>query len=461
MTIINRFVNRKNELGFLTKEYKKQGFRFLSITGRRRVGKTALVENFILGKDALYLFVPDINDKELRLLFTKNLSEKFKLNFVDQTWDEIFDQMLSIEKKCIIVIDEFQRFLTINKSVPSILQKYIDRHHQKSRVFLITMGSSIGMMHRLFEYTAPLYGRRTGQIELEPLKFRHLLEWFPSVPADKVVEIYAIFGGTPKYLLEVDSKDIVECLQESILSKTGILYNEPEILARTELPDPSTYFNIMKLIAQGKTKMNEIADMISIKQTSLSYFLKVLEKDMGFVKKESPVTELKPKSKKTLYFINDNFINFWFRFVYPNMSYLEIENYSPVVDSVRKNMGAFVGKVFEDICKEFLIENKNILFSITNIGRWWNKNEEIDIVAFNKKTKEMLFCECKWKDNVDPDATINELKKRADYVELFKEDRKDYYAVFAKSFSKKSKSNVLLFDMKDIISFFKSNKEKI
>ncbi|MBI4174247.1 MAG: ATP-binding protein, partial [Candidatus Aenigmarchaeota archaeon] len=362
-------------------------------------------------------------------------------------------------ERAIIIIDEFQRFLTINKSVPSILQKHIDGHHKKSGVFLVVMGSSIGMMHRLFEYSAPLYGRRTGQIDLEPLKFRHLFEWFPSVPAEKLVEIYAVFGGTPKYLLEADSKDLLKSIEASVLSKRGALYNEPEMLIRTEFPNPATYFNIMKLIAQGRTKTNEIADMISIKQTSLSYFLSVLEKDMGLIKKENPVTELKPKSKKTLYFINDNFFNFWFRFVYPNMSYLEIENSGPVIENVRNNFTAFVGKAFEGVCREFLIEanaNGRLPFSATNIGRWWSKQSEIDMAAFNKKTKEMLFCECKWKDDVDPGGIVNSLKEKSEQVELFKKGRKAYYAVFAKSFSKKTKEDgVMLFDLENMSSEFR------
>ncbi|MBI2578355.1 MAG: ATP-binding protein [Candidatus Aenigmarchaeota archaeon] len=454
MTI--KFINRADELGFLAKEHKNDGFRFISVIGRRRVGKTALIEKFISGKKALYFFVPDIDDKELRLIFARNLNEKFGLSFIGEpAWDEIFDRMLGMQERTVIVIDEFQRFLTINKSVPSILQKQIDSHHKKSGVFLAVMGSSIGMMHKLFEYSAPLYGRRTGQIDLEPLKFRHLFEWFPSVPAEKLVEIYAVFGGTPKYLLEADAKvDVIKSIEASILSKRGALYNEPDMLIRTELPNPATYFNIMKLIAQGRTKTNEIADMISIKQTSLSYFLNVLEKGMGLIKKENPVTEMKPKSKKTLYFINDNFFNFWFRFVYPNMSYLEIENSGPVTESVRSNFTAFVGKAFEGVCREFLIEANakgRLPFSATNIGRWWSRQEEMDMVAFNKKTKEMLFCECKWKDNADPNAVISGLKKKSEQVELFKKDRKDYYAVFARSFSKRIReNNVLLFDIGDI-----------
>ncbi|MBI4154158.1 ATP-binding protein [Candidatus Woesearchaeota archaeon] len=456
MTI--KFVDRDDELRFLSKEHKKEGFRFLSVIGRRRVGKTALMEKFITGKKALYFFVPDIDDKELRLLFAKSLNEKFGLSFIGEaSWNELFDQMLAIQERVIIVIDEFQRFLTINKSVPSILQKHIDNHHKKSGVFLVVMGSSIGMMHKLFGYSAPLYGRRTGQIDLDPLKFKHMFEWFSSLPMEKLVEIYAVFGGTPKYLLEAD-ENVMKSIEASILSKRGALYNEPEMLIRTELPNPATYFNIMKLIAQGRTKANEIADMISVKQTSLSYFLAVLEKEMGVIRRENPVTELKPQSKKTLYFINDNFFNFWFRFVYPNMSYLEIENSAPVSESVKNNFTAFVGRAFEGVCREFLIEanliNK-LPLSATNLGTWWSKQEEIDIVAFNKRTEDMLFCECKWKADVNPDSVISDLRKKSELVELFKRDRKAYYAVFARSFSKKSKeSDVLLFDLQDMKRIF-------
>jgi AAA+ ATPase superfamily predicted ATPase len=465
MTIKEKFVNRQDELSYLEKEYRSGLFKFVSVIGRRRVGKTRLIEEFIKEKDnAVYFLVQEMNDQELRLSIAERLHREINLSFIGTpSWETIFEELFKASEnlRIILILDEFQRFLNINRSVPSVLQGAIDKHARKSKLFLIVMGSSIGMMHKLFDYTSALYGRRTGQLNIQPLHPSHLREWFPGIPLERVIEIYSVFGGTPKYLEDVDSKQtIIENIENKILSKRDILYSEPEILIKTELPESATYFNILKLISEGKTKPNEIASSLTIKQTSLSYFLNVLEKDMELIKREVPVTEKRERSKKAIYKMSDNFFRFWFRYVYPYKSDIEVDNTKPVIEKIVRELNSFIGHSFEEMCRMILLKfDVYPPLKLSRVGTWWGfhreggirKELEIDIVALNEQTKEILFAECKWQEKVDAKKVLAELKDKTKYVQWNNERRKEHYAIFAKSFKEKIKEpNVRLFDLKDL-----------
>ncbi len=472
MTIKERFIDRRDELSYLEEEYKGDGFRFISVIGRRRVGKTRLIEEFLRGKkDAAYLLVQELDDKETRLAFAERLHRGLKMSFLGTpSWEEIFEQIFrtSENRRVVLVFDEFQRFLGINKSVPSILQGFVDRYARKSRLFLIVMGSSIGMMHRLFDHASPLYGRRTGQLNIQPLQPFFLREWFPGISLERIIEIYSVFGGTPKYLESVDPRQpIVDNIKSGILSKRSILYSEPELLIKTELSDSATYFNMLKLISEGKTKPGEIAGFLTVKQTSLSYFLNVLEKDMELIRREVPVTEKKERSKKAIYKTNDSFFRFWFRYVYPYKSDIELDNTGPVIEKIKNELNSFIGRSFEDVCKTALLmlnKAQMLPFRFSKIGTWWGfyrqdgirKEVEMDIVALNERA-EILFAECKWQEKVDAQKILEELKAKAGHVQWNNDKRKEYYAVFAKSFRERVKEpDLLLFDLKDLERAMKS-----
>lgn len=468
MTIISEFINRYDDKSYLEKEYNATGFKFISLTGRRRVGKTRLIEEFIKDKEnAVYFLVQELDDKELRLAFAERLHRDLNINFLGTpSWDTIFEKVFekSENMRIMLVFDEFQRFLSINKSVPSILQGFIDKYARISELFLIVTGSSIGMMHKLFDYTSALYGRRTGQLYIQPLKSFHIKEWFPYISIEKMVEIYSIFGGTPKYLEDANpKKSIMENIKKSILNKKSILYIEPEILVKTELTESATYFNILKLISEGKTKPVEIAGCLSIKQTSLGYYLNILEKDLELIKREVVVTEKKVRTKKSIYIINDSFFRFWFRYVFPYKSDIEIGNEGYVIEKIEKGLNSFIGHSFEDVCKDIFVlmnkENHLLPFKFSKIGRWWGhrreggirKELEIDFIAINDNTNEIIFVECKWKENVNAKKVLDLLKEKAVTVDWNNENRNEYYAVFAKSFKEKIvEPNVMLFDIENI-----------
>ncbi|HIH43594.1 MAG TPA: ATP-binding protein [Candidatus Methanoperedenaceae archaeon] len=471
MTIKSEFIDRQDELSYLEKEYMEGDFKFISIIGRRRIGKTRLIEEFIRNKqNSVYFLVQEMDDMELRRSLAERLHQKLKLSFIGTpSWETIFEELFlaSMDSRIILVLDEFQRFLVINRSVPSILQGAVDRHAGKSGLFLVVMGSSIGMMHRLFDYTSALYGRRTGQMNIQPINPFFLKDWFPGTSLEKIIEIYSIFGGTPKYLEDVEpKKSIMWNIKEKILSKRSILYSEPEILVKTELSDSSTYFNILKLISEGKSKPGEIAGFLTVKQTSLSYFLSVLEHDMELVKREVAVTERKERSKKAIYRMSDNFFRFWFRYVYPYRSDIEIENTVHLAEKIERELNSFTGRSFEDICRVALLKPglPELPFKPVNVGSWWGfhrkngarKEIEIDIVALNEQTKDILFCECKWQDAVNAGKVFSDLKEKAGFVEWNRGTRKEHYAVFAKSFKEKIRErDLFLFELKDLEAYTK------
>jgi hypothetical protein len=469
MTIKSEFINRTKELEYIENEYSKGDFRFVSLIGRRRLGKTRFIGKFLEEKQKYcYILVPELNGPDVRMEVAKSLHESFGISFLGlPSWDEIFENLFSFsyEERLIVVFDEFQRFSRIDNSIFSYLQKYIDMSALNSKLFLMVSGSSIGMMHQIFEYASPLYGRRTGQMFFDAFRFSALSDWFPDFPLDMGVYIYSIYGGTPKYLEEVESS-VLQNNINTLLSGTSVLYNEPEVLLKTELRENNTYFNILKNIASGIVRSSEIAESSGIKSTSIDYYLSILINDLDLVRKEVPVCD-KESSRKAVYRINDNFFRFWFRFMYPAISELEIGSYERTLKKIDAELDTFTAPVFEDICKQFLMEvnrNKLLPFVFERIGRQWGKFKgepgkntyEIDLAAINSSTKQILLAECKWNKQKIGSDVITSLLNKEKYVNWYSRERREYFAVFSRSgFTSGAQSlakerGVLLFDMEDI-----------
>lgn len=323
------------------------------------------------------------------------------------------------------------------------------------------------MMHRIFDHAAPLYGRRTGQLSFEPFMFYALNEWFPQLSLAERVYIYAIYGGTPKYLEEVEDKNPPESLKK-ILSRTSLLYSEPETLLKTEIQENNTYFNILKVIAAGTTTPSEIAAASGIKSTSIDYFLTVLRNDLDLVRRETPICEKKP-TKKSIYLIKDNFFKFWFRFIYPNYSELEMGNSELVLSRIEAELDRFTGPAFEEITKQFLIDlnfQGKLPFTFGKIGKQWGKfrgepgrnTYEIDLAALNESTKEILFCECKWQKQPVRAELLEGLAEKAKLVDWYSEERKEYFAFMTRGgFTEEARElarekGFLLFTLEDLYS---------
>jgi len=416
--------------------------------GRRRVGKTRLLNEFKKrnNKKILYL-IADLSENILDVL-AKQIEDKF-VRF--SNWEDFYEFLYKSEYE-VTIIDEFQYLYNVNKAFPTQLQRWWEKFKERSKK-IILCGSTISTIYKIaVGYGSALYGRKTYDLKIEPLKFKYIKNFFLKYTTEDLVNVYSVLGGIPRYLEEFDPKlSFWENIKNYILLPNTFLYNEPNNIFFEEFKNPAPYFSILLAISQGYRKFSEISSYSRIHGNKLTKYLIILER-LDLIEKEIPITENKIKSKFTLYKIKDNFFNFWFRFVYPNKSLIELEKIDKVLGLIKEEFNEYVGFVFEDICKELLLDLKPIDF--TRVGKWWHKDKEIDIIALNDQTKEILFCECKWKDKVNAEKISKELLKKANYVNWYPSERKEYLAIFAKSFKKKINEyegrKVYCYDLVDI-----------
>ncbi|EDP75589.1 ATP-binding protein [Hydrogenivirga sp. 128-5-R1-1] len=455
-----RFIGRERELKTLEEEYRRDSS-FIVIYGRRRVGKTTLIEKFIKGKPAVY-FLADLQNELLQLGRFKNVvAETFRdevLKGIEvKDWETIFRYILrhNTQGKLIIAIDEFQYLAKVNPAIPSILQRIWDTLLKDSEAMLILSGSTVSMMYNLtLSYSSPLYGRRTAQIRLQPLDFFSYRSFFKGRKNDEIFRFYCVTGGIPKYAeLMNPSKEVFTNIRENVLNRDSFLYSEPKFILREEIRDPITYFSILQVISQGERKIGRIAGKLGMSTQNLTSFMERLI-ELDILERKVPVTERNPeKSKKGLYFIKDNFFNFWFRYVFPNQSFLETENYNLVMNKIKSDFNQYASLIFEDVCIDFL-KKKNIHFRIERIGRWWNRDTEIDILAWGEG--KVLFGECKYRDSRVGAEVLKELMEKSKRVNLGFKPKEIFFALFSKrGFTKDLKrssfKNLLLYTVEDLV----------
>lgn len=405
-----KFIGRQRELEALETEYRKEGG-FAVLYGRRRVGKTTLIKEFIKDKPAFYfLATEEVETQSMKRLagvvarVTQNPMLQ-RVAFSD--WLDLFRLIAEYrpEQKKVLVIDEFPYLVKSNQAFPSILQNAWDEILKDSNVMLILCGSLIGMMQKhALSYDSPLYGRRTAQIRLAPLPFTDVYA-AQGLAFEKAVEQYAITGGVPKYLEFFNEQDdLLKQVESVVLSKNGFLYEEPNFLLKDEVMSAVNYFSIIRVMAEGSHKLGKIAGAMGIETSGLTPYLSTLS-DLGFIVKETPVTEKNPeKSRKGLYFISDNFVRFWFRYVYPYKGELELDNTQLVLDEIRKDFTQkFVAFAYEDICRAIfakLCRDQSIPFTPSRIGSYWlndlDSDTEIDVMAVDCQNRQVFAGECKF-----------------------------------------------------------------
>lgn len=445
-----KFIGRQAELAKLNAEYAHDSS-FVVIYGRRRVGKTTLIKEFLKEKTAFYfLATEELESQSMKRLAgvvarTTNNTLLQKATFTD--WLDLFQVIADYkpEEKKVLVIDEFPYLVKTNPAFPSVLQNAWDELLKDSNVMLILSGSLIGMMQKhALSYESPLYGRRTAQMRLAPLSFTDIYE-VQTMPFEKAVEQYGVTGGVPKYLeFFEDDRELAEQLRETVLSKSGFLYEEPNFLLKSESVTAVNYFSIIKAIADGHHKLGKIAGVLGQETSALTPYLATLA-DLGFIEKRTPVTEKNPeKSRKGLYFIADNFIRFWFRYVYPYKGELELDNMQIVMDEMSKDFTTgFLAFVYEDICKNIfanLCKTGAISFVPSRIGSYWlndyDGDTEIDVCAVDGQNKLVFVGECKYHAKPVDAPVYFALKEKVSNASEIKKAYPGYdviYGVFSKS----------------------------
>lgn len=440
---MTKFIDRHQEMETLLDEYNRDGSSFIIMYGRRRVGKTKLITEFIKDKNALYFLASQESEVQNRNLFKEKVAEFINSDLLQNAtisdWDTIFKALIEtkFETKPIIVIDEFQYIGKSNNAFPSIMQRIWDTVLKESSVMLILCGSLITMMkEQTLEYSSPLYGRRTAQIRLKQIPFSYYEDFFPSRTYKELIEMYAVTGGVPKYIESFrEEKDIYSAIKKHVLNPSSYLYDEPHFLLQQEVTEIGSYFSLIKTIAAGNSKLSAIASALELPQTRLTKYLKTLI-DLDILEREVPITEENPdKSKKGLYKIKDNFIKFWFAFIYPNLSFLESGNSQIVMDKIKKGfISGQVSFVYEDVCRQKMWKmNADGMwqFTFSKIGRYWGSDTEIDIAAIDPDGKNLILGECKyWKEPVGINI-LSDLEEKAEKVAWNKSDRKNWFILFS------------------------------
>lgn len=455
------FFDREQELEFLEKHYGTQAAEFIVIYGRRRVGKTELTLKFSRGKPHIYFLVDRRPESQLMLELKQEMSrhlqdESFaKLALND--WTELFQEFTKWNKNehVVIIIDEFPMLIESDHAITSIFQKIWDQNLKNTRTMLVLLGSSVAMMEtEVLDYKSPLYGRRTAQWKLEPLRLPDIIPFFPKYDLETLVHVYGCLGGVPAYLRKFNTQlSFWENVKQKILQKGEFLYEEAEFLLREELREPRNYAAILKAIAQGAKSYGEILNETGMDKSMLSKYTSVLE-DLGFVKRIYPIGA-KAKPRKGQYAIADNYLNFWFRYVFPNKMELETGNITPILDKIRKDYNNYLGRIFEEIVSELLKEMQRkhrLPFAFTEIGKWWYKDTEIDLVAIDDGSLTATFVETKWSSlaNRDVQRIINNLKSKTQHFRWIR--KKENYAIVAKRIVEKRQlrdKGCLILDLED------------
>ncbi|MBQ7840501.1 MAG: ATP-binding protein [Lachnospiraceae bacterium] len=432
------FVGREKELQKLNLLYQSDHFEFAVFYGRRRVGKTTLIKEFIKDKDAFYyMAVEGTQAENLFGLSGAIISPNTGLSF--SSYEDLLKHIdfLCSDKRQILVIDEYPYLAASYPAISSLLQSHIDNTWQHSRLFLILCGSSMSFMeNQVLGYKSPLYGRRTAQFKLHPFTYFEARQMLTAYTTEEQAIFYGITGGIPEYLRRIrPSEDLDTNITELFFDESGRLFEEPSNLLKQELKEPATYHSIISAIASGHSRINEIATKTGLETSGCSNQISALL-SLGIVRKEIPVTE-KESSRKTLYSLNDTMFLFWYRFVRPNISAISRGAGSSIYDNlVKPQLPDFMGKIFEEICKQYLFlptMYSTLPFPVGNLGRWWGSNpftkkqEELDLMAV--LDNQALLGECKWKNTPVDTAVIEKLLERG---ALFPYQQKWYY-IFSKT----------------------------
>lgn len=439
-----KFVDRLDEMSTLENEYRRHSASFVVVYGRRRVGKTELIRHFIKEKPSLYFLASEESESLNRESFKRQAADYLNDDLLREAaierWELIFERLVasSDSKRLVIVIDEFQYIGKNNPAFLSVFQGIWDNLLSKNNVMVILCGSLVSMMmSQTLNYDSPLYGRRTAQIRLRPIKFEYYNEFFDSqYSEEELVKRYSLTGGVPKYIeMFQNSSDLNRAIQESLLNVSSYLYEEPNFLLQKEVSEIGSYFSILRTIAEGNHKVSSIAALVQQKQTNLPRYLKVLV-DLDLLEREVPVTENNPdKSKKGQYQIRDNFLRFWFKFIYPNRSYVEMSHSDVVMNRLSKNfIDGHVSYVFEQICQEKLWNlsaNGKLPGILERIGRWWDNSHEIDVVGLSESDNLLVAGECKFWNGPVGANILSQLEHKTTFVDWHKDSRKNIYIIFS------------------------------
>lgn len=420
-------IGRKQELDLLEKLYTSPSFQFLIMYGRRRVGKTTILQKFAQTHDCIFFPAQEKNDALNREDFSRTVQEYYTDDYIAPfpDWEKalsFIDKHSGPDRRTVLIIDEFPFLTEQNPSIKSIFQHTIDHSWQNKNIFLIFCGSSVSfMINEIMGYKSPLYGRITSHLEVRPFDYLESAAFFPDYSQEEKLLAYGILGGIPRYLRAFNpSQSITENIAGHILSENSYLHDEPQLLLRMKLREPGIYNSILEAIANGTNKVTAISDRIHEDRSKCTKYLQVLQ-NIRLVKKIIPCDQ-PSTSKKGIYTIADHYYRFWYRYTFSQKSYYFLLGERKAAQEIMDGISDYMGPVFEEICTEYLwrqAKNHALPFIPAAIGKWWGTNpirkqqDDIDILALDKTGKEGLFCECKFRNRPMPMEEYDDLVQAA------------------------------------------------
>ena len=418
-------LGREKELEVLNQLHKDSGFHFLIMYGRRRVGKTTILQEFAHMNDGTTLFfsAQEKNDALNLADFSRLVQEGLDNTSIApfNTWGDAFkyiSKKADPAKKLTLIIDEFPFIAKQNPSVKSSLQHVIDHEWKNMNLFLILCGSSVSvMLSEILGYESPLYGRNTDTMEVKPFDYLESTCFMNGRSDEEKAICYGVLGGVPRYLQEFDDSLSIEGnIREKILRNGAFLNDEPMSMLRMELREPSVYGSILESISNGYNQVKLISEHIHEESAKVSKYISILV-TLRLIEKVVPCGEPK-ESKKAIYRLMDNFFAFWYRHVFSNRSYYEYLGGEAASREIMDNINDYMGHIFEGICTEYvkrLAYDQKLPFTPAALGPWWGNNpaireqDDVDIMAISKDGKQALFCECKFTNKPMPMSEYDDL----------------------------------------------------
>lgn len=431
------FVNRNSEIKRLRSALKKDRAAFVVVYGRRRCGKSTLLRHHLAAGD-IYFMADQSEAIRQRELLAKaisiNLTGFDRIIYPD--WETLFENLnLRLKKRISICLDEFPYLVKTSPELPSVIQKMMEEK-KKLNYHLIICGSSQQLMHGLIlDSAAPLYGRSDEVMMIKPMHAPYLQDIL-NCDDIETIEEYSVWGGVPRYWeLRYERKSLRDAIKYHILDSQGILYDEPVRLFLDDMRDTVQSYTILSLIATGSQRLSEIAGRLAKPASSLSGPLDKLIR-LGYIEREIPFGENPKNSKKSLYKISDQFMNFYFRYVVPNRSFIEMEQPDAIIKLIDDSFGQFVSLQWETLCRRATSDLKFGKISFNPASRWWTSSAsgqiEIDVVAESTDGKAILVGECKWSDKkLDHQNLIDALLNKVSGIEKF-QGKKIIPALFVK-----------------------------
>jgi AAA+ ATPase superfamily predicted ATPase len=424
------FIGRSRELDELNRRYQSQKAEFMILYGRRRVGKTRLITHWMeLHKPRAFFWIaaPTSSVDQLRSFsqavfrFESQSQPPADMSYGD--WPTAFEALarLAEKERLAVIMDEFTYLLEAEPAVSAYLQHAWDHSLSKSNLFLILSGSHLGMMHRqVLSYQAPLYGRSTANLLLQPLPFGVTQSFYPNYSADERVAVYAMLGGIPAYWERfAPERNLSQNIRSEFLNYSASLHDEPRLLLADFLRDPHNYISIFRAIANGARTPKEIAGFSGLEEKHIPQYLSVLT-ETGFITRRVPVTK-PPTSRLGRHFIADPFLRFYYRFLSRRQSQLALGVEEHALEEIKRHLLDFIGTyTWEELCQEWLLRatgHVHLPFLPDQVGGAWTRKAQVDVVGINSMEKTLILGECKWSPKaIGRDVLDGLVQKTAEFV---------------------------------------------